>query len=78
MEFYANGASAVVAGADAPALNMPPGDPVKRAGPGETEGGPASLHGMPIALSPLEQVFVVSLALTAAAQLYIERRLRRR
>jgi hypothetical protein len=33
---------------------------------------------MSIALSPLEQLFLVALALTAAAQLYIERRLRRR
>jgi hypothetical protein len=33
---------------------------------------------MPIALSPLEQLFLVSIAMTVAAQLYLERRLRRR
>lgn len=40
----------------------------------ETPRGTASLPCM----SPLEQLFLISLALTAAAQLYIERRLRRR
>jgi hypothetical protein len=33
---------------------------------------------MPIALSPLEQLFLVSIALTVAAQLYVVRELRRR
>lgn len=40
----------------------------------ETPRGAASLSCM----SPLEQLFLVSLALTAAAQLYIARQLRRR